>query len=138
MALGLSLEELLSLFRSQFYLVQQYEGETFYDLNGRIIFTINKGLVGVGLPRKANPKKDRPCLLTRADGSTEERPLGWEDVKDLPEGATVTQTVIDDTLPGGPREKKITYHAPFERCDREEDYRIAWAEFSRRFAEKET
>lgn len=50
---------------------------------------------------------------------------GWKDVKDMKEG-TVTKTYIDDTLPGGPREKTITYHAPFDRCDREEDYRTAW------------
>jgi len=26
----------------------------------------------------------------------------------------------------------ITYEAPFDRCDREEDYRIAWVEFEKR------
>jgi hypothetical protein len=39
---------------------------------------------------------------------------------------------MDDTLPGGPREKRITYVAPFDKCDREEDYRLAWQEFARR------
>ena len=48
---------------------------------------------------------------------------------------TVARTIIDDTLPGGPREHTITYQAPFDRCDRERDYEVAWAEFTRRFEE---
>ena len=40
--------------------------------------------------------------------------------------------MIDDTLPGGPRERVIKYTAPFDRCDREEDYRTVWAAFTRR------
>ena len=39
---------------------------------------------------------------------------------------TVTRTIDDDTLPGGPRERAIGYAAPFDRCDREEDYATAW------------
>ena len=59
--------------------------------------------------------------------------LGWEDVKDLPAGWVVTRRVTDDTLPGGPVERTIEYHAPFTRCDREDDYKRAWAAFSERF-----
>ena len=40
---------------------------------------------------------------------------------------------MDDTLPGGPRERAITYVAPFDKCDREADYETAWAELERRF-----
>jgi hypothetical protein len=36
-------------------------------------------------------------------------------------------------MPGGPRERVIEYLAPFERCDREADYAIAW-----RFFDEET
>ena len=32
----------------------------------------------------------------------------------------------------GPVDRIITYEAPFDRYDREEDYRIAWDEFKRR------
>jgi hypothetical protein len=49
----------------------------------------------------------------------------------MPSG-TIERTVIDDTLPGGPRERIIRYTAPFDKCDREEDYRTAWAEFEKR------
>jgi hypothetical protein len=129
MALGLTLEELITIYRVQFPVMRQYEADTWYDAHGRIVFTASKGLVGVGLPRKAN-KKDAPCTLRNPDGREERRPLGWEDIRDLPPGARVLRTVIDDTLPGGPREKSITYTAPFDRCDRAVDYRTVWAVFA--------
>lgn len=116
-ALGLTLEELQTIYRIQFPVMQQYERETFYDQKGRIVFTISKGLSGVGFPRRGNPRGGEP--------------VGWEDIKDMQEG-TVSRTVVDDTLPGGPVKREIVYHAPFDRCDREEDYAIAWAEFERR------
>lgn len=134
MALGLTLEELLTIYRVQFPVMRQYEQDTWYDATGRIVFTVSKGLPGVGLPRKAN-KKDAVYGL-RYPGGREQTDiaLGWEDVKDLPVGHVVTRRVLDDTLPGGPFERTMEYHAPFDRCDREEDYRTAWAEFERRFA----
>jgi hypothetical protein len=45
---------------------------------------------------------------------------------------TVEQTVEDDTQPGGPVERTIVYEAPFDKCDREEDYERAWAAFEER------
>lgn len=131
MALGLTLDELIAIYRIQFPVMRQYEADTWYDANGRIIYTTSVGLRGVGLARKA-ARNDDPCEIRYADGRVENRPVGWEDVKDLPAGTTVTETMMDDTLPGGPREKRITYVAPFGRCDREEDYRIAWEAFSQR------
>ena len=49
---------------------------------------------------------------------------------------TVERTIMDDTLPGGPIERTITYLAPFDRCDREKDYETVWAEFERRFRDE--
>jgi hypothetical protein len=97
--------------------MRQYEGDTWYDAQGRIVFTISKGLVGVGLPRTARPRQGQP--------------VGWEDVRDLATG-TVQQTLADHTQPGGPVQRTIVYHAPFDRCSREEDYRTVWQEFERR------
>jgi hypothetical protein len=116
MALGLTLDELITIYRVQFPVMRQYEKETYYDQTGRIVFTVSKGLPGVGFPRKA-PR-----------GET-----GWEDIQNMTEG-TVTRTITDDTLPGGPIQRTITYTAPFDKCDRETDYRTAWAAFEARLA----
>ncbi|MBL7173111.1 MAG: hypothetical protein ISS68_09770, partial [Desulfobacteraceae bacterium] len=51
MALGLTLEELKTIYRVQFPVLRQYEGDTWYDRNGRIVFTCNKELAGVGFSR---------------------------------------------------------------------------------------
>ena len=94
--------------------MQQFEQETYYDMNGRIIFTTNsQGLKGVGLPRKGNKAKGV---------------IGWEDVQDMETG-TVEVTIEDDTLPNGPIQRTIIYEAPFEKFDRVSDYRTAWAYF---------
>ncbi len=144
MALALTLQELLTIYRVQFPVMRQYERETFYDINGRIIFTPSKGLVGVGLARKAG-KNDKPLTIEYPDEGfngkvKKEKPLGWEDIAPkvggtptIPDGTKIHRKVIDDTLPGGPREKIITYIAPFYLPNREEDYRIAWEVFTERF-----
>ncbi len=135
MALGMTLEELLTVYRVQFPVMRQYERETYYDINGRIVFTPSKGLGGVGLSRKAG-RNDDPVEIEYPDGNRESRPLGWEDAINLPDGTKIHRTVMDDTLPGGPREKTITYVSPWYLPDREEDYRVAWEVFTKRFKEK--
>ena len=130
MALGLTLEELLTIYRVQFPVMRQYEADTWYDRNGRIVFTVSKGLPGVGLPRKAR-KGDTAYGLRTAGTACNGIALGWEDIRDLQEGV-VTRRITDDTLPGGPVERTIEHHAPFDRCDREEDYATAWRAFERR------
>ena len=99
-------------------------------MNGRIVFTVSKGLTGVGLPRKAK-KSDTPCKIIINGETVAEKPLGWEDIKDMQEGE-IHRTITDDTMPGGPIERTIIYKAPFAKCNREKDYEVAWAEFERR------
>ena len=110
MALDITLDELTTVYRVQFPVLRQYESDTWYDQKGRIVFTCNKGLTGVGFTRPE-----------------------WNEIKDMKSG-TVKRTITDDTLPGGQRERTIVYEAPFDKCNREEDYETVWAEFERRFA----
>jgi len=132
-ALGLTLDELQLIYRVQFPVMQGYERDTWYDIQGRIVFTNSKGLVGVGLPRKGSRTTPK-TRITWSDGKTKEGNHGWEDLYKegeflVPDGTKVEMTVTDDTLPGGPRQVTRTFVAPFARADREEDYRVAWAFF---------
>ena len=133
-ALGLTLDELILIYRVQFPVMQGYERDTWYDIDGRIIFTNSKGLVGVGLPRKGSRSTPK-CRIDTPDGKTREGNFGWEDLyKDgqalVPDGTRVTQWVEDDTLPTGKTLKERHWTAPFTRADREADYRVAWAFFA--------
>lgn len=109
MALGMTLDQLKTIYRIQFPVLQQYEADTWYDANGRIVFTNNRGLTGVGFDRKE-----------------------WESgIKGAPAGKKFYRTITDDTQPGGPVQRTIEYVAPFDRCDREKDYETAWEFFSK-------
>ena len=134
-ALSLTLEELLTIYHVQFPVMRQYEADTWYDANGRIVFTASKGLPGVGLPRTA-VKGDTAYTLRVPTDTRTATALGFEDIRGLAEGV-ITRRISDDTLPGGPRERMIEYHAPFDRCDREQDYRTAWQAFARWTSENE-
>lgn len=112
LALGMTLKQLKTIYKIQLSVLHQYEDDTWYDKKGRIVFTNNRGLTGVGLTRQE-----------------------WESVKDYREGQTVTQTIQDDTMPNGPIERTITYYAPFDKCNREEDYETAWAFFEEKYKE---
>lgn len=147
-ALGLTLDELLLIYRVQFPVMQGYERDTWYDIHGRIVFTNSKGLVGVGLPRKGGRNTPRTRIVT-PDGKVRDGNFGWDDLwayasaeagdsedalkrggsPKVPDGSVITQWVMDDTLPGGPREVERSYVAPFARANREDDYRTAWAFF---------
>ena len=130
MVLGLDIEELVSIYRIQFPVMQQYERNTWFDANGRIVFTTSKGIPGVGMPRKA-VLGDTFYGLDAGNRHRKQISLGWEDVRDVREGI-VTRDILDETQPGGPQRRTIEYHAPFVRCDRENDYRVAWREFEKR------
>ena len=111
MALGMRLQQLITIYQIQFPVLHQYENDTWYDFNGRIVFTSNRSLTGVGFERKE-----------------------WENnVKDAPAGKKFYRTIMDDTMPGGPVERTIEFVAPFDRCDREQDYETAWKFFEEKY-----
>lgn len=133
-ALGLTLEELLTIYRVQFPVMRQYEADTWYDQIGRIIFTPSKGLVGVGLPRtarKADLKNGFRFSVDSPDwkgGDGEELAVGWDDVKHLQSG-TVSVTFDDYTRSDAGERRTVIWQAPFIKPDREDDYKVAWAFF---------
>ena len=95
--------ELILIYNVQFPVLQQNEDDTWYDTKGNIVFTCSKGLTGVGV--------DRPV---------------WNTIKDLKAGETYEHTIEKSELYNG---KKVTYYAPFDKCDRVEDYKVAWEYF---------
>lgn len=114
MALGMTLEQLKTIYHIQFPVLQSYEAGTWYDSNGRIVFTNNRSLNGIGYDRKT-----------------------WEnEVKDAPAGKKFYRTITNDTMPDGPVERTIEYVAPFDRCDREQDYETAWKFFEEKYGKE--
>lgn len=125
MALGLSLQDLEMIYTIQFPVLQQNENDTWYDAEGKIVFTCSKGLTGVGLDRPAwNAMRGNP--ITDADGTV----IAYE-------GAEPQYTHTIDSrkseLYGGQQQ---TFIAPYNRCDRIADYRTAWAHFEKIFNQK--
>ena len=172
LALDLSLDELLIIYRVQFPVLQQYERERVYDQQGRIVPTsktasgnpavslielaaILKEQAGFDIHTEYHPgvsntqelqkqrvrlgKKEADVLgvserCNMADLLTETE-VRWSD-EDHPEGRSVRLVGLRYTDPGlEPRMERI-YPTPWTRCDREADYRQAWAEFERRLGKK--
>jgi hypothetical protein len=104
MELGLTCDELCTIYRIQFPVLHQYERNTFFDRNGRIVFLAGDQSYGLSTPE-------------------------WKRQRDK---SRIKRTVEDDTLPTGKRTRTIVYEGPYDKCDREQDYRTVWAEFERR------
>lgn len=114
-ALGLTLDQLIEIYRIYFPVLQENEAGTWYDQSGRIVWTCSKGLPGVGWLDEKGKSPGRAA---------------WEKI--LAENPSeLTCTAIDDTMPGGPRTVTRHFTGPFTQCDRIEDYKRAWAHFER-------
>ena len=62
-----------------------------------------------------------------------ERPEWEGNVKGAMDGMVFTREIEDDTMPGGPVKRTIEYVAPFDKCDREQDYETAWRFFEEKY-----
>lgn len=118
MALGLSLKDLEMIYSIQFPVLQQNEGDTWYDQKGNIVFTCSKGLTGVGCDR---PEWNAIRGTVSADGNSYDG-----------NGEPYTHTIDPkkSELYGG---QQVAYYPPYTRPDRIQDYRRAWAFFEKRF-----
>ena len=108
-ALGLSLDDLQLMYRVSFTVLRKYDSDTYYDQNGRCVFSAKSG----------------ESYLSRKE---------WETIKDMPSGEfkkTITETVFSDT----PTERTIVYKAPFFKKDREADYKEVWEMLEKRMAD---
>ena len=129
MALGMTLQQLKTIYRIQFPVLQSYEADTWYDANGRITFTNNRSLTGVGFTRPEWENAGAVQPIKRGDAP-------WDGImKHAPAGYVFARTITDDTMPGGPVQRTIEYVAPFDRCDREQDYETAWKFFEEKYKE---
>lgn len=100
-ALGLPLDDLLLMYRVGFTVLRKYDSETFYDQNGRCVFSVKSG----------------ESYLSRKE---------WDLIKDMKAGEEFTKTIVETVFSDTPTERTIVYKAPFFRKDREADYREAW------------
>lgn len=131
MALGMTLEQLKTIYRIQFPVLQSYEADTWYDATGRIVFTNNRSLTSVGFSRPEFENANAVVPVQRGSAR-------WDGImKNAPTGYVFARTIYDDTMPGGSVERTIEYIAPFDRCDREQDYETTWRFFEKKYGKNE-
>lgn len=169
---GLSVNELVAIYRIQFPVLGEHDRDARYDQHGRVI-PASKTAAGnpaVSLVELAATLKEQAGFDVHAEyhpdgsntqelrrqkirlGKKEADVLGvserctmadllaetevrWSD-EDHPEGRPVRLVGLRYTDPGlEPRMERV-YPTPWTRCDREADYRHAWAEFERRLGKK--
>ena len=105
-AFDLTLDELLTIYRVQFPVMRQYENADEYDAMGRRLPNTARKDPGAKELRAARERHDGTSPIT----------VSWP----VDNGnATVTKT----------------FHPPFTRVDREDDYRRAWAAFEKRLGQ---
>ncbi len=108
-AIGLSLNDLLTIYRLQFPITQQYEQDTWYDSKGRMVFS------------------------SKGNGELTVKREEFESIRKKKDCNVYCHSIVDDTMPFGKTERTIEYYPPFDKCDRETDYIIAWHFFEEKF-----
>ena len=132
-AMGLTLKELIETYRIGFAVMRQYEKGTWYDQNGRIVCTPNRGLPEVGIPLSAKASDYKEGTTYTVDGKAcDKSGLAFKDVKDMKTGY-IEKTFFNHTLEDEPVQRTIRYEAPIFQMNREKDYEVAWKVFEKRF-----
>lgn len=114
MALDLEVEDLIDMYLNHFPVLRQNEEGTWYDQQGRIVWSCSKGVINMGyLEESGRPPSRRVWEINYA-----ERQEGL-----------ISCAARTDYRTGGPHIDERSFQAPFTRCDRVSDYRRAWAHF---------
>jgi hypothetical protein len=126
LALDLTEEELITIYRVQFPVLRQYERENLYDQTGRIV---PKGVLD--LAKRHNIDIRQPLNISTFSGPT--------DVVDHVETPSlgVTGGIVWEDPKMEPRMKRV-YPPPFTKCDREADMRQAYRTFQERLGSQES
>ncbi len=130
--LGLSLDDLLLMYRVSFPTMRKYDADTYYDQNGRCVFSAKSG--ESYMPRKATKKMAKFSVVKDGVVLESNIALGWEDIQSRynEPGYEIRQEVVETVFSDEPTARTITYVAPFYRKDREADYREAWEMLEKR------
>jgi hypothetical protein len=125
LALGLTEEELITIYRVQFPVLRQYERENLYDQTGRLV---PRGVLD--LAKRHNIDNRQPLRISTFTGSVEE--IGEVETP----GLGVTGGIVWEDTKMEPRMKRV-YPPPFTKCDREADMRQAYQVFQERLRSQE-
>ncbi len=100
------------------------------DANGKIVFTNNRSLSGVGYSRLKFENADAVQLVIRDNAPR----TGI--MKNSPAGYVFARAITDDTQPGDSLKLTIEYVSPLDRCDREQDYETACKFFEEKYGKE--
>jgi hypothetical protein len=125
LALDLTVEELITIYRVQFPVLRQYERENLYDQTGRLV---PKGVLD--LAKQHNIDIRQPLNV-----STFTEPAELVGEVETP-GLGVTGGIVWEDPKMEPKMKRV-YPPPFIKCDREADMRQAYRAFQERLRSQE-
>ena len=109
------------IYEEGFQISQSYDQNTFYDLKGQIVFTNNRGLQGVGLPKKGKKSNFKEIF-------------GWEDIKDKKSG-NYYHDIEQLNFVSGSEKVRIEYKAPFRLFKRKSHYKTFWTNLENKLRE---
>ncbi|MCM2372096.1 DNA methyltransferase family protein [Aporhodopirellula aestuarii] len=131
MALGLTLEELLTIYRVQFPVMRMYELADEYDARGRHLpNTVRKNQGGTQFRTVRNEALEKHPEAYKTRPAEDALSPNWpfaDEIGDAP--PLEVSWEIDDGL----QTVTKTFYPPFTKVDREADYARAWEEFEKRY-----